>query len=216
MCGRFTLRDPRGHVWLATTPEELGAPRYNIAPSQALPAVARDRAGRQVVRSVDWGFRPKWLAGNRKAPINARAEGLAERPMFRTAFAVGRCLIPADGWYEWQACADGTKQPWYFRAPDDRVFWFAGLAARSADGRANAAIVTRPAAADFATIHERMPVVLAGDDDALAWIDRQTPADRLFTLLLPDDPAQDLTMHPVSRAVNRPANDFPELIRAAH
>lgn len=219
MCGRFTLRNPRGHAWLAATPDELGAPRYNIAPSQPLVAVARDREGRRVVRGVDWGFRPKWLTGNRKAPINARAEGLADKPMFRRAFAAGRCLIPADGWYEWQAQEAGPKQPWFFHRPDDGVFWFAGIAARDADGRANAAVITRPSAVAFAAVHERMPAVLRDDDAAAQWIQPNAAREQLLELLMPGSPkprddALGLEMVPVSRAVNRVSNDGPELVKA--
>jgi len=212
MCGRYTLRAPRGHPWLADAPAELGAPRYNIAPGQALIVVARDRDGNRVARAAHWGLRPAWLGGARRAPINARAEGVADKPMFRRAFARGRCLVATDGWYEWQERDDGPKQPWFFHYPDERVFWFAGVAARDPDGRATAAILTRPAAPGPATIHGRMPVVL-DDELASGWIDAGRERGWLQELLLaPATAAPGIDLRPVGRAVNRPANDGPQLI----
>lgn len=213
MCGRYTLREPRGHPWLAEAATELGPPRYNIAPSQPIAVVGRDRDGQRVVRHATWGFRPRWLPAERKAPINARAEGVADKPLFRRAFRHGRCLVPADGWYEWQARGDGPKQPWFFHRPDDGVFWFAGLAAPGGDGEPTAAIITRAAAATFDTIHPRMPAVLADDDAARAWLDPDADDATLQAVLVPTDPACSLEPYAVGRAVNRPDNDGPELVR---
>jgi len=212
MCGRYTLREPRGHPWLAEGVDGLGAPRFNIAPSQPIVVVGRDRDGERVVRQAAWGFRPRWLPADRKAPINARGEGVADKPLFRGAFRRGRCLIPADGWYEWQARSTGPKQPWFFHRPDESVFWFAGLAARNTEDQPTAAIITRPAADAFSEIHPRMPAVLPDDDAGRAWLEDDDD-ERLHALLFPADPACGLDMHPVSRAVNRPDNDGPELIR---
>lgn len=212
MCGRYALRNPRGHDWLAAASDDLGAPRYNIAPGQPITVVARDRSGARVVRAVNWGFRPHWWQEARRAPINARAEGVADRPLFRRAFAHGRCLVPADGWYEWQASESGPKRPYFFHRPDDAVFWFAAIAARDAQDRPNAAIITRAAASGFAGIHERMPAVLTDDDAAATWIDPATDRDRLLALLLAGDDDMGIVTHAVGRAVNRPENDGPELV----
>lgn len=211
MCGRYTLRDPRGHRWLAEVPDDLGAPRYNIAPSQDVLVAGRDAEGERVVRSARWGFRPRWLSSDRRPPINARAETAASTPMFRSAFRRGRCLVPADGWYEWQARERGPKQPYFFHRPDDGVFFFAGLAATDAEGRRTMAIVTTDANAVAKPVHGRMPVVLPGDDAAAAWIDPDTAQSTLADLLAPAPDAA-TAAHPIGRAVNRPDNDGPQLL----
>jgi len=212
MCGRYTLRDPRGHRWLAEVPQDLGAPRYNIAPSQRVLVVGRDVDGRRAVRVATWGLRPRWLPTGRRAPINARAESAAEKPMFRNAYRSGRCLVPADGWYEWQAREAGPKQPYFFHRPDDHVFWFAGLAARDPQGRATVAILTTDANAPSARVHDRMPVVIPDDETAKAWIDPDATDSTLRELLVPVDDGY-IALYPVSRAVNRPENDNPRIIQ---
>ncbi len=213
MCGRYTLRNPRGHPWLAEVPGGLGPPRYNIAPGQDVLVAGRDAEGARKVASARWGFRPRWLDADRKAPINARAESAPDKPMFRSAFRRGRCLIPADGWYEWQPRDSGPKQPHFFRCPDDRVFFFAGLAATDADGQRTMAILTTDANAVGKPVHGRMPVVLPDDDTANTWIDPAAEASTLEGLL---GPLQDELVEawPVSRAVNRPDNDRPDLVSA--
>ena len=212
MCGRFTLRAPRGHPWLEGVPQDLGAPRYNIAPTQQVLLVGQNGEGRRVVRSAHWGFRPRWLPTGRRAPINARADSAADKPMFRKAYQTGRCLVPADGWYEWQARESGPKQPYFFHRPDDGVFWLAGLAARDPQGRATMAILTTDANAPSARVHERMPVVIPDDEAAARWIEPETPEGVLRELLVPvrDDYIEH---YPISRAVNRPENDNPRILQ---
>ena len=214
MCGRYTLRDPRGHRWLAEVPADLGAPRYNIAPGQDVLVVGRNAETGRVVGGARWGFRPRWLQAGRRAPINARAETAATTPMFRAAFRRGRCLVPADGWYEWQARERGPKQPYFFHRPDDGVFFFAGLAATDADERRTMAILTTDANAVAAPVHGRMPVVLADDEAAAAWIDPDAAASTLQDLLGPAADAATQT-RPVGRAVNKPDNDRPDLVAPA-
>lgn len=220
MCGRYTLRDLRripAPVELLERFERDGeaaallAPRYNIAPGQRVIVVGRDAEGEQVVRAATWGFRPRWLPADRKAPINARSESVADKPMFRGAFRKGRCLVPADGWYEWQDRSQGPKLPHFFRRPDDAVFWFAGLAATDAGGDRTMAILTTDANAAARPVHARMPVVL-DDDAAPAWIDPDAADSTLRDLLAPNPPIE---AYPISRAVNRPQNDGPELIERA-
>lgn len=212
VCGRYTLRYPER----IPTPAEvlewvderqrrefegagLLAPRYNIAPSQ------------RVLRAAAWGFRPHWLPADRKAPINARAETVADKPMFRGAFRKGRCLVPADGWYEWQPQPRGAKVPHFFRRPDDGVFWFAGIEAAGADSERTMAILTTGANATAKPVHGRMPVVLPDDKAADAWTDPDAAASTLRDLLAPA--ADDLIeAYPIGRAVNKPQNDGPELL----
>ena len=212
MCGRYTLRNPRGHPWLADAAHELERSRYNIAPSQSVLALGRDREGVRRVRAATWGFHPEWLPENRRAPINARAETAATTPMFRRAFARGRCLIPADGWYEWQAREQGPKVPWFFHRPDDGVFFFAGLATRDREHQTRVAILTTDANETARTVHSRMPLMLADDDAAGAWLDPRADLEKLSTLLQP--PPSDLVeAHPVNRRVNKPENDDPGCVQ---
>jgi len=212
MCGRYTLRHPGGHRWLQGLGGELAVPRYNIAPSQQVPVLGRDASGERVLRPAVWGFRPRWLDAGRRAPINARAESAADKPMFRAAFHRGRCLVPADGWYEWQARDRGPKQPYFFHRPDDAVFFFAGLATRDPQGHTTMALLTTAANAPSAAIHERMPVMLPDDTAATAWLDPDAADDTLRGLLRPAP--DDLTrVRPIRRAVNRVDNDGPSLIR---
>jgi putative SOS response-associated peptidase YedK len=169
---------------------------------------------------LHWGLVPKWAKeraiGNRM--INARAETLAEKPSFRDAFKKRRCLVLADGWYEWQVAAGG-KQPWFIRRKDARPFAFAGLWERWKDP-ANGAqlesctIVTTDAAESIRKIHERMPVMLA-DADSDRWLDTAfSDTEKLSELLVPFDPKA-LEAWPVSREVNAPRNQGPELIERA-
>lgn len=227
VCGRYTLRHPER----IPTPAEilewvderqrreleasgLLAPRYNIAPSQRVLIADRDADGARTVHPATWGFRPHWLPADRKAPINARAETVANKPMFRGAFRKGRCLVPADGWYEWQPQPQGPKVPHYFRRSDDGVFWFAGLEAAGADGEPTMAILTTDANAVAKPVHGRMPVVLPNDEAADAWTDPGAAESTLRDLLAPA--ADDLIeAYPIGRAVNRPQNDGPELIERA-
>ncbi|MEF8833604.1 MAG: SOS response-associated peptidase [Halofilum sp. (in: g-proteobacteria)] len=211
MCGRFTLRNPTGHPWI--DPEVAGGlpPRYNIAPGQQVLTLGRDREGKRVTRLALWGFHPHWLQSGRRAPINARIEGAAERPMFRRACAAGRCLVPADGWYEWQAADTGPKRPFLFHRPDDALFFFAGLAVRDANDRPTLAVLTRDADARCAPIHQRMPVVVPSDEVASAWLEAATPADAIEAVAAAD--AATLSIDPVSRRVNRPENDDPACVR---
>lgn len=210
MCSRFTLRAPR-HPWLDALPPALGRPRYNIAPAQTVLAIGRDREGERRVRGAIWGFRPHWLAARRKEPVNARAETAATTPLFEQAFRRGRCLIPADGWYEWQDRDEGRKQPHFFHRPDDTLFWFAGLATRDRDDMTRIAILTTAANAAAGAVHARMPVVLTDDTTAAQWIDPAASTGALAALLQP--PASEfIEAYPVSRRVNRPDNDDPRCI----
>lgn len=205
MCGRYTLRNPRGHRWLRDEIESAPA-RHNIAPSQRILVVGRDSNHEMVVGQATWGFHPRWLADDRKSPINARAETARDKPMFRSAFRKGRCLVPADGWYEWQKQAEGPRQPFFFHRPDDAVFWFAGLAATDARGERTMAILTTDANALAHEVHSRMPAVLPNDETALAWIDPAAEESALQELLEPV-PNEVIEAYPVSRRVNKPEND---------
>jgi putative SOS response-associated peptidase YedK len=219
MCGRFVLAiDPAelraAFPWLHVSDEVK--PRYNIAPTQPVAVVAND--GLNKLDYYLWGLIPSWAKdpeiGNRL--INARAETLAEKPAFRAAFRRRRCLILANGFYEWQKNPDGkTKTPMYIHLASGTPFAFAGLWElwTSPDGsevRSCTIITTQPNAL-MAPIHNRMPVILPAEAHS-TWLD---PTDRrpedLNTLLKPY-PAAEMIAYQVSRLVNSPNNDTPECI----
>jgi len=214
MCGRFTLFEPDQVLAreFGVSDFAQGSPRYNISPSQTVAAVraASAGAGRELAL-LRWGLIPSWskdpAIGNRL--INARAETAREKPSFRGAFRRHRCLIPANGFYEWQRLERG-KQPYYVRMRDARVFAFAGLWDRWESPEKGlietCAILTTSANAVLAPIHDRMPVILPpGKYDR--WLD---PAlkdpDSLAPLLVPFPPEEMLTF-PVSPRVNAPTVD---------
>ena len=219
MCGRFTLTaDPeelrQALPWLNLP--EGGQPRYNIAPSQPVAVVPND--GQNRLDYYVWGLVPSWSktpdAGSRM--INARAETLAEKPAFRAAFRRRRCLVLADGFYEWmQTPAQKNKTPMYIRLASGKPFAFAGLWERweSPDGSAllSCTIITTSPNTLMQPIHNRMPVILP-EDAYTQWL---TPGDtditRLAALLQPY-PAEAMQAHPVSTLVNSPANDLPTCV----
>jgi putative SOS response-associated peptidase YedK len=222
VCGRFTLRAPpeavAEHFGLAERPE-LSA-RYNIAPGQLVAAIrADDRGERRLCEQRTWGLVPDWAKdpsiGHRM--INARAETIAEKPAFRNAFRHRRCLVPADGFYEW-ASGSRPKQPYHVAREDGALFGFAGLweVWRSKEGRAvhSCTIVTTRANATLQRIHDRMPVIL-GPDDYVPWLDpAQSDPERLLDLLAPC-PEEWLVLQTVGLRVNDPRNDDPECVAPA-
>ncbi len=219
MCGRFTLTTTPAELTEAfpdvEVPEEL-APRYNIAPSQPVAVIANTEVKR--VELYRWGLIPSWAKdpaiGDRM--INARAETLAEKPAFRGIFRKRRCLVLADGFYEWkQEPGARGKTPMYIRLTSRRPFAFAGLwdMWRPEDGDPvhTCTIVTTGPNQLMQMIHTRMPVILAPGSYG-QWLDpAEQPPDRLAALLQPY-PADEMTAFPVSRYVNRPQNDSPECI----
>ncbi|HEY5719807.1 MAG TPA: SOS response-associated peptidase [Gammaproteobacteria bacterium] len=219
MCGRLALfSDAQGvasHFGLAGA--VAFPPRWNQAPRQPLAVVRADAAGDgRELRLLEWGLQPPWAKPDRPGPrpINARLEGVAERPLFRAAWRRRRCLVPADGWYEWQAEAGG-RQPWFCAAEDAGLLALGGLWERwqGADGSVleSVAIVTRPATAALAWLHQRMPLLLDPDDYA-AWLD---PRHHVDPDALGQRRAATLTSRRVSRRVNDPRHEGPELLATA-
>lgn len=220
MCGRFTLRTRSASLveqFGGELPPEM-ALRYNIAPTQAVAIVriAPDTSARQW-QMVRWGLVPSWAKdasiGNRM--INARAETVADKPAFRTALRRRRCLVPADGYFEWQKTGAG-KQPYYIRLCDDRPFGMAGLWESWLNPATNeplqsCTIVTTQANHLTQPIHDRMPVILGAADYEM-WLDPhlQDP-ERLGALLRPFDGPM-LRADPVDTCVNSPRNDGPRCI----
>ncbi|MFN7961933.1 MAG: SOS response-associated peptidase [Thermoanaerobaculia bacterium] len=222
MCGRYTLSTP-GDVLAERfeTPEIPGLrPRYNVAPTQEVAAVRRPKgakSGREMVL-LRWGLVPRWAEdpsiGSRL--INARAETAPEKPSFRSAFKRQRCLVLADGFYEWKKNPDGTKQPFYVRLKSGEPFAFAGLWEhwdKEGEPVESCTLLTTEPNPLMAGIHDRMPVIL---DPACyeLWLDPGvSDKDRLETLLAPY-PADAMEARPVSRFVNSPANDSPRCVEA--
>lgn len=224
MCGRYVLKNAeqiplRFAAAVDDATRAALADRYNIAPTETVPVVVEPALGERAVQLVSWGLTPRWRGAKPVLAFNARAESLTERPLFRPLVARSRCLVPASGWYEWQAVAGSkTKQPWYITDPEgDDLLGLAGLLDRweEADGtpRAACAIVTTAAATDdLRALHDRMPAVLsrAAED---VWLDPQLtdPGAVLPQLLHPD--AQRLRRWPVSTAVNRSGHSDPAFVR---
>ena len=219
MCGRYAFFSPAEAIKRVFGVQDLPAlePRYNIAPTQAVPAVREGEGGRREVALLHWGLIPSWARersiGNRM--INARAETLAERPAYRRALRERRCLVLADGWYEWQHTASG-KQPWFIRAGDGQPLGLAGLwdswrDPASGETTESCSIVTIDAPGRLADIHGRMPAVLAAEGFA-AWLDSsQRDGGALSALLRAPDAAR-FSAHPVGRQVNDPRHEGPELV----
>ncbi len=219
MCGRFTLSasatDLIQQFDLASLPSWM--PRYNIAPTQEVLTVLRlrDTPERQS-RLLRWGLIPMWAEGPAVGSrmINARAETVATKPAFRRAFRERRCLILADGFYEWQR-QDGRKQPFYIRLHDGRPFAFAGLWERwvPLDGQPldSSTIITTKSNDLVGRIHQRMPVILAPEDYDL-WLDPSLHEPERLQPLLRPHPAEEMVAYPVSTRVNNPANDTPDCI----
>jgi len=214
MCGRFVitsapaaLRQLFGYVEQPNFP-----PRYNVAPTQPIPVVMVENGARHF-RLMRWGLLPSWVKDPRGFTllINARSETVAEKPAFRTALARRRCLILADGFYEWKRSGK-SKKAYYFQLNDESLFAFAGIwdSWGTKERLTACAIVTTSANDTLQPIHNRMPVILRPDSYD-SWLDPETDPASLRNLLAPL-PGSDLSSHPVGRAVNSVQNDGPELI----
>ncbi len=194
MCGRFTLtrngKELADHFGLAHCPDLT--PQSNIVPGGEIAVIGLNKEGQRVSGMMRWGLIPHWSKAIPQYPThNARAESAAEKPSFREAFARRRCLIPADGWYEWQR-ENGHAVPWLVRHQDGTPLAFAGLWERwHHDGRTilSTTILTRQATADLATLHPRMPVLVRRADFA-AWLSPETPQEQILAITAkePDGP----------------------------
>jgi putative SOS response-associated peptidase YedK len=218
MCGRFTLAKDAKALQEAFPDFPVDArmrPRYNIAPSQPVSAWLADPAARLEIFS--WGLVPPWAkdpAFGAKC-INARAETLMEKASFKTAYRRKRCVIPADGWYEWKREAGGRKQPVRFRRKDDGAFGFAGLWEEWHDREGgmmlSCAIITTRANALVRRVHPRMPALLR-EEDVTGWLHPETGLRDLDRMLEPLA-ADEFTADTVSPEVNRAGVEGSELIR---
>ena len=216
MCGRFSLRTiPQSYSeFLAGLKFPTIKPRYNIAPTQLIWCVVNQNQD-AIATELSWGLIPSWEKDTAKARrhFNARSETAAEKPSFRSAFKNRRCVILADGFYEWKTQGK-SKQPFHITREDDGPLWMAGL--WESDGSDNGpgdncTILTTAANEFMASLHHRMPVILRSDDIPM-WIDEGfADSDQLQSLLKPCDNSL-LSMRAVSRYVNKASNQGPECL----
>ena len=223
MCGRFVSATPPDQVasYFGTeAPETVLEPSYNVAPTDDVYAVLSDGSTRRL-DAFHWGLVPLWAKDAKigSKMINARAGTLAEKNAYKSAFRSRRCLIPADGFYEWQKHpteAKGKKQPHFIHHPDGQPYALAGLwelwrgPERDQEPLRSCTIITTSANQPMAAVHDRMPVILPASAWDL-WLDReQHDLDILGQLLVPAPP-QVISMHPVSTEVNNVRNDGAQL-----
>jgi putative SOS response-associated peptidase YedK len=219
MCGRYTLAAPdpaavRSRFALSESLEVRR--RFNVAPGDAVLAVTTDREGRPRGETLRWGLVPSWA----KSPdtglkmINARLETVTERPAYRRAFERYRCLIVADGFYEWRPTPGGPKQPFHITRRDGSLFAFAGLWSiwHAPDGGTlrTCTILTRAANAAVAPLHDRMPVILDSRFESM-WLDTGTPSGWLDAVLA-GLPAEETALTEIGTAVNDARYDGPECL----
>lgn len=218
MCGRFTLA-ARPEELLEEfidyrPPEEPPTPRYNVAPTQQVLVIPNDGSDR--MQRMRWGLVPFWAKdvsiGNKL--INARSETIAEKPAFRHAFKKKRCLVPADGFYEWKKEGKG-KQPYHITVRDGKPFAMAGLweiwGPKDGEQLHTFTILTTSANDLIQPLHERMPVILP-KEAWKAWLDPETPPEALQELLV-SYPQEEMSLRPVSTAVNNVRNDSPDCLQ---
>jgi putative SOS response-associated peptidase YedK len=220
VCGRFTIgeiKDLIPRFSIETPLADMPRPRFNIAPTQDVPIVIRRSPNRLVM--MRWGLIPFWSKDEKIGSklINARAESVAERPAFRVSLKERRCLVPTTGFYEWKDTGHG-KTPYLARRTDDKLFSMAGLYDHWKDHSGNEVtsftIITTAANELMADIHDRMPVVLAREDEDLWLGPGPLPKEELERLFRPF-PSDRMEAYPVSKMVNDLSKDSPELIRPA-
>lgn len=219
MCGRFTLSQPSNTIASAFNIAQIPPlePRYNIAPTQLIPSILSVSGGEKQLQMLRWGLIPSWAKDAKISAklINARAETVSEKPSFKAAFKRRRCLIIADGFYEWQR-QEKQKQPYYFRLQNAQLFAFAGLWEQWKSPDENiinsCTILTTEANDLLRPIHDRMPVILEPKDYEL-WLDSEAQQPQLQQLSRPYQ-ANLMTSYSVSTKVNNPKNNTPECINS--
>ena len=230
MCGRYVSPEQAAIERAWRIGRVTGNPlvrRFNVAPTDPVPLLVNDR-GVLTLGTARWGLIPHWWKQEKppKLSFNARIEEAAAKPMWRDPMRFGRCLVPAEGWYEWRVTEETdpqtgeivkAKQPHYIRRHDGRLLCFAGLLSRGsvsggAEPQLTCAILTTAAAGALADLHDRMPVVLS-DEAHDAWLDRALKDPAQASALARDRQAPDAFTHfPVCKLVNSTRNDGPELI----
>jgi putative SOS response-associated peptidase YedK len=232
MCGRYALYGPKSRkrrdmpsespTWWDNLVDAINArpQRFNVAPTDVMPIVGINKDGETTIRELRWGLVPYWAKDVKigSKAINARAETVAEKPMFREAFKRRRCLVPASGYFEWKV-EEGGKQPYFIHDPDGELLMFAGLWESWRENRDDRepeplytyTIVTGPPGLVSGDIHDRAPLALAANDWD-AWLGENIDAARE---LLDRIKEPTLAYYPVPKAVGSPRNDRPELVMPA-
>ncbi len=223
MCGRYVLRHSAQEIQQRFGVDEFTGtlvPHYNIAPTQQMPVIVQHGEARQM-QMMRWGLVPAWAKEPNASlsTFNARAEGIAEKPMYRTPLRRQRCLVPADGFYEWSPSKDagkgGKKQPYFIHLRDDALFAFAGLYDhwRAPDGSDlwSYTIITSEPNDLIAPLHNRMAVILPRENE-YEWLDPGITDPFQVMRLLKPYPADQMEAFPVSTLVNNARHDTPEMI----
>ena len=209
MCGRYAWSNPqveRFRKYAPTSPQKI-EPRYNRAPGQKHPVIKSSKSETSWT-DAQWGNFPSANSPNKKKfPINARSESVAEKPTFEQSFQERRCLVPADGYYEWQV-EGHQRKPHFFHLTECPTFAFAGLW-KEADGQDCFTILTRSATSNCLHLHHRMPVILP-EETWEFWLDSHSSPELLLNLLR--NPAPEVLFYPVSKKVNATREDGPELL----
>lgn len=221
MCGRYSLTRREEEVMERFGIEQLLVenealrPRYNIAPTQMVPVIL-DQDGQRVLAEMKWGLVPFWSKDPKKTKpiINARSESIAEKPFFKQAASKRRCLIPADGFYEWKK-VNKEKLPLFIHLNDKQLFGFAGLwdQWKGPDGEVvrSCTIITTEANDTMSPVHDRMPVIVRPEHEKL-WLDPEIKDIEKLRVVLEQLPNEAIDMYRVSTQVNSPAKDEPALI----
>jgi putative SOS response-associated peptidase YedK len=221
MCGRFTLTVPVESLIERFQVNQVPfdyQPRYNIAPGQHITAVI-SHEGKNRIGQLKWGLIPSWAKDDKIGykMINAKAETIQEKPAFRNAFKKRRCIIPADGFYEWKRNEDGSKQPMRIMLKDNSIFGMAGLYETwiASDGQKvhSCTIITTKPNGLMEQIHDRMPVILRIEDEGI-WLDRGKADLELLQSLLEPYPEEEMFAYPVHPMVGNVKNDVPECIKS--
>lgn len=212
MCGRFALYSPYARFASkvgALAAEDEPTPRYNVSPGTWITAVRRLTQGEPtVIDELWWGYRPKWAKGKASQPINARVETVATSGYFRSAFQARRCLIPADGWYEWDKTTT-PKQPYFLCRKDREPVFFAAIYTEREEGSLGTAIITEQARGAVQKVHDRMPLIL--DDQSLeSWLDPDLTDRETLRNVMQQIDAELITCWAVSPRVNRPGGQGDE------
>lgn len=217
MCGRFVITSPPAAIRqvFGYAEQPNFPPRFNIAPTQPVPVVILDQGARHF-RLMRWGLVPAWVKDPRKFTllINARSETVQDKPAFKNAIRRRRCLIPADGYYEWHVSAD-RKRPYFIYRRDREPIGFAGLAETwvgpNGEEVDTVAIVTAPASPDLAVLHHRVPVTIA-EDAFDRWLDCSSDSAEGVMAMLTGPDEGEFAWHEVSTRVNHVANDDAQLV----
>jgi putative SOS response-associated peptidase YedK len=217
MCGRYSLLciDDLGNRFRVHNPMIGARSHFNVSPASEMPVIVRK--DKDEIALMRWGLVPHWTKDIRTArrPINARAESIAEKPMFRPLLLSGRCLVPASGFYEWKK-EGKRKVPFYFHLPESPLFAFAGLydtwKGPGGTSLLTYTIITCEPNALLAGVHNRMPVILSRANEE-RWLTRDPPGHRDLPSILAPYPASAMAMVPVSDLVNNPAVDDERLVQ---